>query len=93
MIHRIEVTEEHIKSGVRGDSDRCPIGLAVKETFPGSSYGVCRLHIRVGSFGHDSNIYETNGFVEDFVNRFDFGNTVRPFTLVLDSDNGIAYND
>lgn len=35
MKQRIEVTTRHIRSATPGESDQCPIALALKQAFPG----------------------------------------------------------
>jgi hypothetical protein len=66
----IRVTEFHIARGVRGNSDKCPVGLALAAT--GKSVSAVKMD------------YETKLLVFGFMEDFDKRRAVSPFTFEVD---------
>lgn len=44
---KIDITEEHIKNGRRGNSHSCPVALAIKEQVPGAKHVVVGREISI----------------------------------------------
>jgi len=80
---RIEVTEEQIAEGNRGDPCRCPVAKAIAKAIPGCGPAVNTLVIH---FSCDGSRISTPQVVKDFVNDFDHGHPVKPFEFPLDMD-------
>lgn len=76
---RINVTQEHIDRGVRGDCAACPIALATTEVIH-ERVGVVGLHI-IDNDGIP--IKETTVKMRQFMDNFDDGKPVQPFSFNL----------
>lgn len=63
----INVTEFHIARGIRGNSEKCPVGLALASH--GLKVGYCNLS------------YETKLVVFGFMEDFDKQREVKPFSF------------
>ena len=75
----IQVTQEHIKQGVRRDCHYCPVALALRETLTEANYtGVFSTGINV-----DGVMHPTIESVKDFMDAFDGGLPVEPFSFEL----------
>lgn len=75
---KINVTNDHIRRGVRGSACDCPIALALKETLITNSVSVTGARMLVNHVW----------FVVDkkdirFMERFDAGQPVRPYSFDL----------
>lgn len=82
----ITVTQEHIMSGIRGDCTGCPVAFALADAYPNASY--------ISVLERDEGVPEGMLFIGtaemqapqeviDFVNGFDAGRTVKPFSFTL----------
>lgn len=88
MATKIRVTEEHIANGIRSNTESCPVALAILD-----ATGWNKGDVDVGgetidrvegmfpnwNFTH----YHCPKKVQKFVDRFDEGKPVRPFSFVL----------
>lgn len=74
----INVTQEHINQGLKGDSCRCPVALAIKEQFSNARAIVTQIFIEA-----DGKAYNPNTKVIEFMERFDIGKSVEPFSTKL----------
>lgn len=78
----VRVTAEHIAHGTAHDCEQCPIALAITSMYPGSTgVGV----YSGGVFIDYPGTYLLLPLTEDareFVERFDLGLPVKPFTFV-----------
>jgi hypothetical protein len=74
----INVTEECIKRGFRVDCGRCPVAVALRECF-GDAVSVGYDLIRI----NDKSLV-TPKVVRKFIDTFDKGDPVKPFTFILD---------
>lgn len=77
METKIEVTDEDIRQGVKGQCGRCPIALAaaragIKDVTVGS-YTMKIKHLFI----------HLPRNVSEFINRFDDGLPVQPFSFVI----------
>lgn len=76
----IEVTQEHIDKGVKKNCQNCPVAIAAQAVLQNSD-------IRMGQWTlYDSRfttIARVPFVVTDFVNRFDLGLPVQPFSFNL----------
>lgn len=78
---KISVTKEHINNGQTCKSVHCPIALAIKEHFDTFvSVGPCEVAIG-GPFNNIPLPQIARRFIEDF----DYGDSVEPFTFELES--------
>jgi hypothetical protein len=75
---KVIVTEHDIKKGVPGDEDSCPIALALKRRFR-------RDDITVGDYTIiiDGYVMKHLAVTDRFVEAFDEGGFVRPFSFVI----------
>jgi len=80
----ITVTAEHIARGVADSCDHCPVALAIREALPhGPGLWVDSAHVTVGKPGHWTEV-DLPDTVTHFIEAFDGGDPVRPFTFDLD---------
>ena len=77
---RVEVTAEDIAKGVRNTCDRCPIALAL------SALGVIEPFVDgyAVEFGNCEEQVRTPEVASAFIEAFDLGNPVEPFTFEID---------
>ena len=93
MIRFIEVTKEDIRNGDRGCSDSCAIARALRREYDPTwsednqldieveiEYGEPLLYVSNKQLDLDSSQYK---FVKKFINDFDNGENVEPFTLKI----------
>jgi len=75
----INITEEHIAKGVRGDCGRCPVALAMKAAFGPA------VRIRVSVFDYEvhSITRELPEKARRFIHNFDQGTEVQPFSFEI----------
>lgn len=76
---KFKVTTESIKLGTRGDSERCPVALAILD--------VCRsrnIYVGDDEIAIDVYRFETPDAILNFICRFDSGLGVFPFSFELD---------
>ena len=74
---KIKVTQEHIHNGTPGDSECCPIALAVKEIFPNNHISVCKDCVAIDDDA--CNTEAISWFIDDFDRFLD----VEPFEFEL----------
>lgn len=84
----INVTQEDIENGIRHSCFSCPIALAVKrETGCNCSVESANFHLKARIFMMGSyEAYFPGKEAEDFINNFDGGKPVKPFSFELDVD-------
>lgn len=70
---KIEVTQEHIDKGTPCTASDCPVALAIGHN--------CRVYIH--SVTINGLKYSIPENVTDFIDRFDAGHSVQPFTFEL----------
>jgi hypothetical protein len=77
---KIEVTDEHIKNGICKDANNCPIALAIRETLnlDADEVEVDGIFIEV-----EGRNFDTTDEIDDFIEDFDSGTPVYPFTFDL----------
>ena len=83
---RIEVTQEHIDNGVRKDAGCCPVGLALKDAGvqdPDVQRSFARWEEVSGEWRR-TKLPELPAAAQLFIERFDAGEPVRPFTFRLE---------
>ena len=73
----INVTQEHINSGIKSDCMLCPIALAVRTLFPIVEVDDCCIEIG------DVQYYSPDS-VAKFIDDFDNGKLVKPFSFELE---------
>lgn len=86
MITMVTVTERHISTGKAADCERCPVARAIADAIPGLAY--------IGVFAHGIDLQRsededeisahTPDEVAEFIEAFDNGRPVSPFTFTLD---------
>ncbi len=92
---KIEVTETHIREGVKGSAVRCPIALAIKEAYIRNfkSTSTPNLLTLVSVKGTMIRVRNTIGRWESFmitpeihrfIMKFDFNEPVEPFSFELE---------
>lgn len=79
----VSVTQDDIDFGTPHDPCKCPIAMAVNRTIPGANAYVNADGI---SFTRDGVAYDygVSGKVVDFMDAFDDGETVRPFSFIIE---------
>ena len=77
---RIRVTSKDIELGVQSKSDSCPIARAIKRKKLGT-----KIAVGIGDIYIDAKIKKVSNpeRVFRFVNDFDFGSPVEPFSFTL----------
>jgi hypothetical protein len=81
---KIQVKQEHINDGLRGNNSQCPIALAVGDAFPEAklvsvrSKSIFVYHDPVGR-----KVFKQSEEVQKFVGEFDKGFKVYPFSFEL----------
>ena len=93
MIRLIEVTQENISNGERGCSNSCAIARALRREYDPTysednqldieveiEYGEPLLYVSNKQLDVDDSQYK---FVKKFINDFDNGEDVQPFTLKI----------
>lgn len=86
MITKIEVTRDHIKKGIRANGSSCPIAIALIPLLKASHYPVVYtgyVSFTVPNRWHSINL-NMPGEATIFLNDFDKGLNVDPFTFELD---------
>jgi hypothetical protein len=84
----IEVTADDIANGTLGDECRCPIALAVARQLgieaPEGYLAIMDSQIKIGSDPGDwhwGDLYRLPSVAEGFIDDFDSGREVQPFTF------------
>lgn len=75
---RVTVTQEDITSGVPGDNKLCPVARAINRLLPNA------LVYTLAMFTHGDSTYRIPAAAMKFVNSFDRGELVEPFSFVLE---------
>jgi len=80
----IDVTLEDIRHGVREDGGKCPIARAVRRVTGRVNVQVESSSVEIDSVKFRPTTSQGKIDMESFVNAFDAGITVTPFTLELE---------
>lgn len=84
----VNVTQDHIARGKRGNSESCPVALAIRELLPEGSYvAVDEDRIYVESRTWVAGTYvkaDASDEVVEFEHLFDSGEPVEPFSFEVD---------
>ena len=80
-IYTINVTEDDIKNGKPKESMHCPVAIACHRAAPDHNFSILHDEIEVDESGV---IAECPWSVFDFVEAFDSGRKVQPFTFELE---------
>ena len=80
---RIEVTAQDIRKGKKSNCMRCPVALAVKRLLPGHEVWADSLSIDVWTHDEYRRVATTPKKVATFMDRFDTGQPVKPFTFTM----------
>ena len=75
----VNVTEEDIVRGKRGDCSLCPIALAVGRLFPKATY----ISVQSNKIAVDDTEFFVPNSAIAFIGRFDHGSSVYPFSFPL----------
>lgn len=78
--YRVRVTEDHIERGTPLNPYSCPIALALSEIRPRRRRKIVAGYSSI-RFGKEQ--YDTPPDARAFMDRFDDGKAVRPFTFEL----------
>lgn len=77
---KVRVTQKNIDEGCMENFHFCPIARAVRAAgFERITVDGCELSI--GQYGHGQKVYRLSKKARNFVNNFDQGVPVRPFTF------------
>jgi hypothetical protein len=79
MVVTISVTQEDIADGIKGNSEKCPIGLAMMRQGVATGTGGKSLTIGAGV----SIDRENKAKVFEFMEKFDKGKVVTPFEFTM----------
>ena len=82
----VEVTQDFIDEGVKGDMCDCPIALALKEKLPKGLKGSTRVTLENVGVGHPGYVgcsAEVSPAMESFILDFDTGKEVKPCSFYL----------
>src|SRR5690348_452339 len=80
---QIEVTQEDIDKGLKGNCSACPIALAVNRTIPGANSTVSDMFNHVYCPGVSRKNADTPDDAAWFISDFDDGKPVEPFSFTL----------
>lgn len=83
---KVHVTASHIRRGKRAQTDFCPIALAIRAALPRQSGFVPEVRddeVRLVNSVQIPIFQATNRKAENFVNRFDEKQKVKPVTMTL----------
>lgn len=80
MRQLITVTDDHIKQGVKRECTLCPVALAIRSQLPDSNIDVYRSTFLIAA-GH---IIKAPESVRKFIDKFDKGMDVKPFSFYLE---------
>jgi hypothetical protein len=88
--HTITVTQEDINDGKGGNCTLCPIALAAKRTFPDICpvVGAYFLVLDSAPGEEDGELIPLPGDAQQFVEDFDFGRPVEPFSFKVTCNYG-----
>lgn len=75
---KINVTQRDIEKGLREDPNSCPVARAIKRR------GFEDVSVKTQVIWIGCRKYNPPEIVEDFIERFDKGDTVQPFKFELD---------
>ena len=76
----INVTQDHIDNGVKDNCKQCPVALAIIEQYPDSKMvKVFPDYIKI-----DTNYYNVQESLSDFVFDFDMEEPEKPFAFVAE---------
>ena len=78
MKHRIRITESNIKNGIPQHCSRCPTALALRRQIPGVSWVVEEDYLDL------DDEYPTPKSVRKFIEAFDHGKPVKPFSFTIE---------
>lgn len=81
MTQTINVTQQHIEDGVRGDPYSCPVAKAISKTLGYPSWFV---KVEAYLFTIDNNTYFMPFTVRNFIDAYDNNEPVQPFSFVLE---------
>jgi hypothetical protein len=88
---RITVTQDIIDTAVRNDSKHCAVADALAATIPDASHIIVDLNtLRFTMKNGKRWAYITPNRVGDYIIAFDAGETIEPFTFVLDDTMRVA---
>lgn len=85
---KLQITQKHIDKGRKCALQFCPIALAIKETFKIRRVWVSGTEIELNIKEHFL-FADMPQKAQDFVNKFDIGNKVKPFSFVLKAESDI----
>ncbi len=74
----IKVSDKHIKDGMKGKANYCPIALALREVVNTDNVSVDGSEIVI-----DKEFLPTPGVAESFIGQFDGNKPVKPFSFEL----------
>lgn len=78
---RIQVKQEHIDKGTRGNPFHCAIAQAIKSQFEGLKFlDIC---VEAGRISVEGKSYRSTVAVKKFIDRFDESLIVSPFSFNL----------
>lgn len=87
---RINVTQRDIEHGIRGDSSRCMVVVALARAVPNASrIEVDTQTIRFTDGDGDRWAYITPPIAEAYVVEFDAGDPIEPFAFTLDRERAV----
>ena len=87
----IKVTKTNIKNGLTGDCHNCPVALAVRREFRLKEHqvdvsgGLINFCVKK-SVGYEYQDFEHPKEVAEFIDKFDSGEKVKPFSFVMKYD-------
>ncbi|WP_420431480.1 hypothetical protein [Candidatus Poriferisocius sp.] len=85
---KIEVTQDHIDTGLRRNCHQCPVALAISDVFPGSRVNVGGVDVDIVQPDFTEIYFCLPEKVEYFIMHFDRGLTVKPFTFAVEPKEG-----
>lgn len=78
----VEVTQEHIEKGVRGECGSCPLSLAFSELFNQRVF-VGRVSFSFPDVKKPLPHFRLPKIAEEFIDNFDKGKPVQPFSVLI----------
>ncbi len=83
-LYYVDICDRHIESGNMAECSSCPISLAIMEALPAARRvytNTKQVEFMLPDYDYRNFALSTSG--KNFINRFDTGLSVEPFTLLL----------
>ena len=88
------VTQEDINKGIRENTEKCPVALAIKRVCGQGRYvEVLNPNVEIDEFTEHSDYYVLPPSIEEYINSFDNGGVVEPIEFDMEEDHARRKNE